>query len=200
VDAPLKKFTNLTGKDGYLTTHLQRQYHLSSVVAAHEAKSMCSNRSDVTQQVNRQAEEEIRKNREQLERIIEGILLLGRMGLPLHGHRDSGSLPATDEIDFSQGNFRALLQFMIVKCNDQILKQHVLEGPKNATYISALSQNDVIVAVDVAFSKRILMEVKDFWQTKLLMSHVRSSCQFASDTSKMEMFANVLCAMTLPRN
>ena len=72
-----------------------------------------------------------------LEKIISTIVLLGRQGLPLRGHRD-------DCVDFSvlqdvnKGNFIALLEHQAI--TDNILKDHLISAKKNAKYTSKTIQ------------------------------------------------------------
>jgi len=50
------------------------------------------------------------KNRASLSQIISAIEYYGRLGLPVRGHTDSGSLQMKDNIDYCKGNFRAFIQ------------------------------------------------------------------------------------------
>ena len=50
-------------------------------------------------------------NRRRITPIIETIILCGRQGIPLRGHRDSGPLTLESEGDINDGNFRALLRY-----------------------------------------------------------------------------------------
>jgi Domain of unknown function (DUF4371) len=84
----------------------------------------------------------------------------GRLGLPLRGHRDSGELPLSvvrGNIDYMQGNLRATLQLM-VDCNDDALKQHLMTAGRNVTYISSVSQNQLIDAICVVIRRRVVTE------------------------------------------
>ena len=73
-----------------------------------------------------------KQNRSALKRILQAIEFLGRLGLPLRGHRDAGalSLPgnmteAGSQIIYTEGNICALLHLMIT-CNDDILRHHIM--------------------------------------------------------------------------
>ena len=101
-------------------------------------------------------------------RIIRAIEFHGRLGLPLRGHDDSGtlSIPVRDQLqqlshlDYSEGNLRALLQLMI-DCDDEILRKHFRTAPKRATYISPLSQNQIIDAISNVMQRKIVSEVQN---------------------------------------
>ena len=77
------------------------------------------------QLLNQAATTALEKNRLILRRILEAIVFLGRLGLPLRVHRDSGLLSlATNEERFdyyAEENFRALLRLMSA-CGDSILQ------------------------------------------------------------------------------
>lgn len=89
---------------------------------------------------------------------------LGRLGLPLRGHRDSGNLlllPAgSTDIEYGQGNFRAVLQLMSA-CDDKVLRDHLSTAGKNATYVSPQAQNDLISAMGTVIQRSIVKEVED---------------------------------------
>jgi len=99
-----------------------------------------------------------------LERIIFSIEFLGRLGLPLRGHRDSGTLPmpqtGSSDTDYTQGNFRAMLQFMAA-CNDQTIYEHIRNVGRNSTNISPRIQNDLLDAMGASLEKSIVAEVKE---------------------------------------
>ena len=69
------------------------------------------------------------------------MVLLGRQGLPLRGHRD-------DCVDFSvlqdvnKDNFIALLEHQAI--TDNILKDHLISAKKNAT--SKTIQEEIIIS------------------------------------------------------
>jgi len=89
---------------------------------------------------------------------------VGRLGLPLRGHRDSGTLPmpetGSSDIDYKQGNFRAMLQFTAA-CNDQTIYKHIRNVGRNSNYISPRIQNDLLDAMGASLEKSNVAEVKE---------------------------------------
>ena len=165
VKTPLQKYAHLTAKDGYLTEHLSKQFHEDSLSRSNAFVALVkSNAGDVEQQANVGAAKQREKNRMVLKRIIFSIKFLGRLGLPLRGHRDSGTLlmpqPGSSDIDYTQGNFRAMLQFMAA-CNDQTIYEHINNVGRNSTYISPRIQNDLLDAMGASLEKSIVAEVKE---------------------------------------
>ena len=57
------------------------------------------------------------------------------------------------------GNFHALLNFR-VDSGDEILKEHFPAAPKNATYISESTQNEIISCCADIVNKQIMSEIK----------------------------------------
>lgn len=134
VKTPLQKLAHLTGKDGDLTSHLANKFHEDSVARADAFRGIVTGKAgDVSRKLNTSAKQRV-KNRAALERIILVMEFFGRLGLPLRGHLDSGNLlllPAgSTDIDYEQGNFRAVLQLMSA-CDDKVLRDHLSTAGKN---------------------------------------------------------------------
>ena len=169
VKSPLQKYAHLTGRDCYLTNHLETSSHQDCVQKAAAFKAqMLSSSGDILHQMDTEFDHQRRENRSALMRIIRAIEFHGRLGLPLRGHDDSGtlSIPERDQLqqlshlDYSEGNLRALLQLMI-DCDDEILRKHFRTAPKHATYISPLSQNQIIDAISNVMQRKIVSEVQN---------------------------------------
>ena len=176
IKTPLQKHTHLTAKNGYLTEHLSKQFHGDSLSRSNAFVGK-NNAGDVEQQVNVGAAKQRKKNRMALKRIIFSIEFLGRLGLPFLEHRDSGTLPmpqpGSSDIDYTQENFRAMLQFMAA-CNDQTIYEHINNVGRNSTYISPRIQNDLLDAMGASLEKSIIAEVKEarffrYWLIKQRM-------------------------------
>ena len=170
VKSPLQKYSHLTGDGGYLTSHLKNDFHEDcSSKATAFIEMMRIGSGDVAQQLNTAAAAERERNRRALGRIIQAIEFHGRLGLPMRGHRDSGELTLPDattftasnanSIDYAQGNLRATLQLMVT-CNDEELRQHLSTAGKNATYISPMSQNQLIDTMASVIKHEIVSQVK----------------------------------------
>ena len=84
----------------------------------------------------------MKKNQEFLTSIIECAEFCGRQGLALRGHRDD----STTVDKKHQGNFRSLLDFHI-DAGDKVLEEHLAKDPKNASYISKTTQNELLDCV-----------------------------------------------------
>ena len=80
---------------------------------------------------------EISENRKTLRWITDTIIFLGRLDLPLRGHRDDSQYhPDVGEYSTaSVGNFIELLNYR-VRGGDKDLEKHLESYSKNASYIS----------------------------------------------------------------
>ncbi|KAI6647733.1 52 kDa repressor of the inhibitor of the protein kinase-like [Oopsacas minuta] len=111
---------------------------------------------------------------ERLIPIIKTIILCGRLGIALRGHRDDGQL--NDEVDISgqSGNFHALLAFR-VESDDKLLKEHLVKTNKNAMYISKTIQNTFIDLCGQEILKTIVSEIKKIGYFAILADETTDS-------------------------
>lgn len=111
-------------------------------------------------QINKQRKEEIEeKNRKYLKPIIEIILLCGRQGLPLKGHRDDGRINPQIEPEQNDGTFRALLIFKIK--DDKELNHLCQIQNKTILYTSKTTQNKIIEICNSLILKKLISRIKD---------------------------------------
>ena len=83
VTSPLQNYCHLTGRDGYLTSYLTKNYHEGSCYEATPFEKVAAGIETSTYgQVNHGAKRAKQKNRAILEQILEAIAFLGRCGLP----------------------------------------------------------------------------------------------------------------------
>ncbi|XP_050540289.1 zinc finger MYM-type protein 1-like [Daktulosphaira vitifoliae] len=94
------------------------------------------------------------ENRKKLIPIIRAVLLCGRQGLAIRGHRDQGplSLKMPQEND---GNFRALLRYSL-NSGDQVLANHLNTAGANSIY---RIQNEIIDAAGKQITTNIVQRV-----------------------------------------
>ena len=111
--------------------------------------------------IDSQARRKVAENRQKLVSIADTIKLCGRLALPLRGHRDDAQYhPDVGQYSSGQvGNFVELLNFR-VRSGDTVLADHLSKCPKNASYISKTTQNDLIVCCGEIISEKIIKEVK----------------------------------------
>ena len=115
--------------------------------------------SAVINQLDDFRKQQVLENRKRLVPIIKTILICGRLGIALRGHRDDGLLYPILAIKGQQGNFRALLAFR-VESGDDILKSHLSTANMKATYISKEVQNELIQLCGEEISNQIVKDIK----------------------------------------
>ena len=97
----------------------------------------------------------VEKNKKKLLPILKTVILCARQNIPLRGHRDDSSYYGTADC----GNFQALLDFR-VDSGDKILEEHFRTAPKNATYRSKTTQNELICCSAEIVTNKIVDEIK----------------------------------------
>lgn len=141
-------------------THASCKYHTFSISFAKTAKNISEGKqSSIANQLDSSRIRIAKENREKLKPIIKTVIFCGRNGLPLRGHRDSGVFNI-DEGTRGEGTFRSLLRYRI-DAGDSILKKHLLESSKNATYISWEIQNELINCCNSIILKQLVAEIND---------------------------------------
>ncbi|XP_074030566.1 52 kDa repressor of the inhibitor of the protein kinase [Leptinotarsa decemlineata] len=126
--------------------HQLTSYHSKCKLDAENFSSIRRGaKQSIVAQIDKSGADQVKENRRRLTPVIKTVTFCGRQGLALRGHRDGGILNITDDQDVveNEGNFRALLR-MRVESGDEDLKQHLMNADKNATYISAKTQNEII--------------------------------------------------------
>lgn len=171
-------------------SHEKAEYHKQSVLKYLNFKKIMEN---VLQPVDKllfsNREIQAKENRLKLMPIINTVIFCGRNGLPLRGHQDYGPLNMNNlsEVSPGEGNFRALLKLRI-DAGDHTLKNHLLTCPKNATYISSVTQNEIISACNQIILKKVISDVKGAHFFSVLADET-------TDVAKIEQFA--LCVRYL---
>ncbi|XP_067620086.1 zinc finger MYM-type protein 1-like [Eurosta solidaginis] len=157
VDAKLGKLVNKRfnvwkhAKETF-RNHEKNEYHRKSILGIENLRDVeLGKRKAIDLQLDQQKEKARKENYERLKHIVKTIVLCGRQGNALRGHRDDGPLfqewpNANNEADerenFHEGNFRAILKYRAE--SDEIFKENLLSMPKNATYLSKTTQNEII--------------------------------------------------------
>lgn len=88
-----------------------------------------------------------------LQSIVKTILLCGKQSIPLRGHRDDSTSEAPNK-----GKFLAVLN--LLADSDDILKNHLENAKKNATYTSKTIQNDFIDVIGEYIRDKLTERIK----------------------------------------
>ena len=106
VNSPLARYDHLLGRDGYLTNHLLRDYHVTAQERADNFVISVSTGTNIIQQIDTQRCQHVKEQRERLEPIIKTTILCGRMGIGYRGRRDDGPLGVNAPLAKCDGNFK----------------------------------------------------------------------------------------------
>ena len=121
-------------------------------------RAMMENRQkSVENMFEREKEETIEKNRDGLRSIVPIIIFCGEHNLPLRD--DWHGKHAQSNREQNLGNFRALIEFRI-EAGDLKLKQSIENAPKNCTYLSKTTQNQLINILGDVIRDEILGEIR----------------------------------------
>ncbi|CAH1102303.1 unnamed protein product [Psylliodes chrysocephalus] len=154
VKEPFRGWKKAIGK---FEAHGGAQYHRFSVLRADNLKQSFSGYS-IGKLLTKSSELIIQQNRQRLTPIIKTILFCGRMGLPLRGHKDYGSLDLHSDLNRSEGNFRNILRLR-AEAGDQALLDHLNFCGGNATYLSWDIQNQILEICNRLVIQKIVEEL-----------------------------------------
>jgi len=122
--------------------HQSCQYHKNCSAMANDFKKIIEGKhANVGIQLHSKKNLEIERNRQKLCSVIKTVILCGRQGLPLRGHRDSGCISVYNT-EHNDGNFRALLRFR-AEAGDENLKD-IETGIISKKYTSPDIQNEIL--------------------------------------------------------
>lgn len=102
-------------------------------------------------------------NRKIISPIIESVIVRGRQGIALRGHRDFGILTIENPVE-NDGNFRALMRFHLNATKlsgDESYQLTRTNCAKNAQYTSWKIQNEIIGSCHKIILSEIVNEVNN---------------------------------------
>uniref|UniRef100_A0A8C6M7J5 DUF4371 domain-containing protein n=1 Tax=Nothobranchius furzeri TaxID=105023 RepID=A0A8C6M7J5_NOTFU len=117
---------------------------------------------DVIEQLNTASAEEISERRQYLQRIVSVITFLGKQNIPFRGHDEQ-------ETSNNQGNFLECMK--LLKNFDPFLKKY--SPPKNATYLSHPSQNEIISSIAQEITENITKQIRSSTMYSVMADEAR---------------------------
>ncbi|CAG9574772.1 unnamed protein product [Danaus chrysippus] len=136
----VRPFTKYKDVHIYCKAHVDTQWHRESSASANSFSNIKTN-VQVALQIGR--EKIIEDNRNALLPIISTIVFCGTHDLPLRGKEKD------------DGVFQDLLQLKI-KSGDEILRQHLEKGQKNAQYTSPKIQNEILNICGILIREKLV--------------------------------------------
>ena len=179
-------YTNWNKAIENFRAHERNDYHKRCVSSAVRLLKIAdAKETPIEYQVDRAAEKRVKENRKRVRPIIDTVIFLGRQGLALRGHRDSGLLDTgLEEPLANEGNFRALLRYR-VQSGDNDLKDHLDNCQKNATYTSPRIQNEIVKTCNTYIRDQLVKRINASKCFSILADET-------TDISNIEQFS--LCA------
>ena len=101
---------------------------------------------------------QIEENRKQLRPIVHAIFLCGRQDIALRGHWDDAKYYLSDDVN--PGNFIEILKYGVI-CAGQSLEEYFKSTPKNVTYKSKTTQNEIIDICGQLITNKITDEIRE---------------------------------------
>ncbi|CAG9571742.1 unnamed protein product [Danaus chrysippus] len=140
----VRPFTKYKDIHIYCKAHVDTQWHRESSASANSFSNIKTN-VQVALQIGR--EKIIDDNRNALLPIISTIVFCGTHDLPLRGKEKD------------DGVFQDLLQLKI-KSGDEILRQHLEKGQKNAQYTSPKIQNEILNICGILIREKLVDNIR----------------------------------------
>jgi hypothetical protein len=157
VTKPLRAYEKISET---LNSHIGKHYHKTAQAKADGfLLTVKDPASRIDNQLDDCRKQQATENRKRLEPIVKTVIFCGRLGIALRGHRDDGALGPQKAIKGQEGNFRALLAYL-VDSGDNTPKEHLVTASKKATYISKVTQNELIELCADEMLKQIVREIK----------------------------------------
>lgn len=132
-------------------------------------------------------EAELKRNRNALKSILSVLVLCGRQGLSLRGHRDDGAVDVEDLSTPSvhnEGNFRALL-INRIEAGDEALLDHLKHNSKRNTYISKSSQNVLLQLLGNHILSKIVDDIRSQPGSRVFFSVIADEVTDLATTSQL---------------
>ncbi|CAF4526578.1 unnamed protein product, partial [Rotaria sp. Silwood2] len=165
VDKPCYQYKHLKHFTTSCKSHINSQFHQNSTIATDNFIRTYKDPSlSIVSLIDKDRIEKINRNKAILTPIIKIIITCARQNIPLRGHRDESINDIRQVINVVDAhcgsNFIALLKQRI-DAGDELLREHIQLGKKNALYISSSVQNEIVDCLHKYILKQILHRVQN---------------------------------------
>ena len=156
VTSPFRSWTKISVK---ANMHAGKAYHSSAITKMREFLARYQSPSQsVGTLLDTQAQRVMDANQKVIQSLFKIVILCGKQGLALRGHRDDRIQWVDDGTGLNEGNFVQLVRFRAE--TDTHLADHLSKAPKNACYTSKTIQNELVRVIGLKICSDILEEVK----------------------------------------
>ena len=160
--------------------HAKLEYHVTAVSKLTEFVARFQHPSTaIHAQFHTEMQRQMEDNLAVVESLLRIVILCGKQGLPLRGHRDDCIVWESkgEQNTVNEGNFLELVRFRAE--TDEKLRKHLANSPKNARYTSKTIQNELINIIGSRIRTGILEEIKQAKFFSVIADEV-------TDTSNLE--------------
>ena len=141
------------------TGHARKDHHLTAMTRMEEFLGQYENPSHTIHTLlDSEAKRMMESNQKVIESLLKIVMLCGKQGLALCGHRDDSIDWEDKEPSSNDGNFIQLVRFRAE--TDPILASHLSKSPRNARYTSKNIQNELVRVIGDSIRNDIISEVK----------------------------------------
>ena len=159
--------------------------HATATIRATQFRRCMENKTEsIDVQLNNKVSEMVRENREKLKPIVAAIVFCGRQNVALRGHRDDSA--SLQDAGNNPGNLQALLGFLSEQENNVAFRDFLANAPKNATYRSKTTQNEIVTICGDSIRDALVKEIKEAKFFAVLADE-------AADISNVEQMAFAIC-------
>ena len=197
VTTPFKAWIKMSSK---AADHAKKHYHNFAMTKMEEFLTRYEDPSmTVSTLVETESRRIIENNRQVVDSLLKVVMLLGKQGLALRGHRDDKIDWAHDDGSHNEGNFIQLVRFQAE--TDDVLSRHLASAPRNATYTSKTVLNELINIIGNTIRADIIREVKQSKFYSIIADEVTDAAnveqlslvvRYVFDSNVKEVFVDVL--------
>ena len=129
------------GKDGIIPCHDRCKTHMQAMVSWQEFVNNKASGTSIADRLDAARSQLIAKNRHYLRTILEVLLLCTQQEIAFRGH---------DELEKSLNSLEIL---KLIASHDEIIKDRLTCGPRNAMYTSPIIQNELLDIMGVMIQR-----------------------------------------------
>ena len=170
VASPFRTWNKMIDKAKH---HASKEYHRTAVAITIEFLARFEDPSkSIDTILDAETQRITDSNQKVIESLLRIVLLCGKQGLALRGHRDD-RVNWEEEGGSNEGNFIQLVRFRAE--TDAILADHLAKAPKNAQYTSKTIQNEMVSVIGDKIRSDILKEVRQAQYYSIIAEEVTDS-------------------------
>ena len=175
ISTGFRDWKHACGRKGVLACHESSRAHKACALTAEQFRLNMERQCTISQRLSTEYKELVQNNRHYVKCLATVALICAQQGIALRGHGDDMHDPSVNP-----GNFKVIVN--LLSHYDEIVKEHVVEGPRNATYLGHVIQNELLKVMASEVKKKIETELHEATYYTLIVDETK-------DVSKKEQLA-----------